>query len=309
MEPMSSAPSSMTSADLVADPVGNLSRTEDGTRRPRWLLIIAFLIIAIPTLINLARETWTTEAGAHGPLVLATGLWLLWSRSGLADSNSITHPPFSNLLLLIVALMAYVFGRAYDLLVLEAGGLHAVGLVLCAQYIGWRSLIGNVFPYSYMAFLVPIPGWALAYLTAPLQHLVSAASTSALRMLDYPVFREGVVITVAQYQLLVEDACAGMNSLMGLISVSMFYIYVLHRASWRHAGLLLLCIIPIAIIVNIVRVTILILLTFHYGDAVAQGFMHMTAGMVLFGFALALMVLADNGIRALFHRMSAKELR
>ncbi len=268
-----------------------------------WPLIVGVLLIGIPTIITLGEQSWTTEAGSHGPIVLATGIWLIWYQ-GLLRSPEIPAPRHSWLaiLLLGLSLASWIFGRAYDLLFLEGAGLYGAVMAIIALRIGWRRIFSNLFPFTYLAFLIPIPGWVLDYITAPLQQLVSVSASSLLAALGYPVFREGVVITVAQYQLLVEEACAGMNSLMGLMSISMFYIYLLHRASWRHAALLALCIIPIAVIVNIIRVSILILLTYHFGDAVAQGFMHATTGMLLFAVALGLMVLADKLLRLLLER-------
>ncbi|MDZ3833678.1 MAG: exosortase V [Sphingopyxis sp.] len=285
----------------------SLTRTAIPTEAPAvsrepisWPLIAGVLLIGIPTVITLAQQSWSTEAGSHGPIVLATGAWLIWHRGLLREPLAgIARLSWLAFLLLGLALASWIFGRAYDLLLLEGGGLYGAVMAIIALRIGWKRIFSNLFPFTYMAFLVPIPGWVLDYVTAPLQQLVSIASSSLLSMLGYPVFREGVVITVAQYQLLVEEACAGMNSLMGLMSISMFYIYLLHRASWRHAALLALCIIPIAVAVNIFRVSILILLTYHFGDAVAQGFMHATTGMVLFGVALALMVSADKLLRLL----------
>lgn len=265
-----------------------------------WPLIAAVMLIGIPTIITLAEQSWTTEAGSHGPIVIATGAWLIWHQ-GLLRSPVPPGPRHSWLpfLLLGFALASWIFGRAYDLLLLEGSGFYGAFLAMVALRVGWRLIFSNLFPFTYLAFLIPIPGWVLDYVTAPLQQLVSISASSLLSMLGYPVFREGVVITVAQYQLLVEEACAGMNSLMGLMSVSMFYIYLLHRASWKHAALLALCIIPIAVVVNIIRVSILILLTYHFGDAVAQGFMHATTGMLLFAVALSLMVLTDKLLRML----------
>lgn len=265
-----------------------------------WPLIAAVMLIGIPTIITLAEQSWTTEAGSHGPIVIATGAWLIWHQ-GLLRSPVPPGPRHSWLpfLLLGFALASWIFGRAYDLLLLEGSGFYGAFLAMVALRVGWKRIFSNLFPFTYLAFLIPIPGWVLDYVTAPLQQLVSISASSLLSMLGYPVFREGVVITVAQYQLLVEEACAGMNSLMGLMSVSMFYIYLLHRASWKHAALLALCIIPIAVVVNIIRVSILILLTYHFGDAVAQGFMHATTGMLLFAVALSLMVLTDKLLRML----------
>jgi exosortase len=273
-----------------------------------WPLLAGFACILVPTFITLGREAWSMEAGAHGPIVLATGIWLLWRNGGLSARTTPGLAPWLVIMALLPLLAVWIGGHAYDLLLLEAGAIYAIALLLGAYLAGWRTLLSNPFPYLYLGFLVPIPGWVLAAVTAPLQQFVSWAATSVLALFDYPVAREGVVITIAQYQLLVEEACAGMNSLIGLIAISMFYIYILYRASWRHAAILLAMIVPIAIFVNIVRVTTLILLTYHAGDAVAQGFLHVTAGMVLFAGALGLMVLVDMAVRRMLGTENAGAL-
>jgi exosortase len=95
-----------------------------------------------------------------------------------------------------------------------------------------------------------------------------------------------------------------MNSIIGLTAISLFYIYITHRASWRYAAFLMLFIIPIAVVANIIRITILVLLTYYCGDAVAQGFLHVTAGVVLFALALGLVFLLDMGLMRLMPRFS-----
>ena len=123
---------------------------------------------------------------------------------------------------------------------------------------------------------------------------MSQAVAAALGGVGYPVARVGVTIYVAQYQLLVEDACSGMNSLIGLVAISLFYIYLLRNASWKYSLFLICLVIPIAILANIIRIVILVLLTYFFGNAVAQGFLHETAGMVLFGTSLLLVFVIDN---------------
>ena len=105
---------------------------------------------------------------------------------------------------------------------------------------------------------------------------------------------EGVTIFVAQYQLLVEDACSGMNSLIGLIAISLLYIYLAHGSSWRHSLTLIVFIIPIAILANILRIIFLILLTYFFGDAVGQSFLHVSAGMALFAVSLLIIFALDQ---------------
>lgn len=262
--------------------------------KAHWPIFIGFGAMAIPTIARLAEQVWPMEIGAHGPIVLATGAWLLFHiRAELAALAS--KPPILLALLgFAVGVACYAFGRPYDLIAVEAGGVYIFFLSAALLILGLRPMMNNIFPFLYLAFLVPVPGWMIDQVTAPLQMFVSAVSTGVLEAFGYPIDRQGIVIFIAQYRLLVEDACSGMNSLIGLVAVMLFYIYIIHRASMRYTLLLAALIIPIAVVVNIIRVMALILLTYHAGDEVAQGFLHVTTGIVLFAGALGLTILADK---------------
>src|SRR6202012_940274 len=147
---------------------------------------------------------------------------------------------------------------------------------------GAGVLARHWFPFLYLAFAVPPPGYAVDALTAPLKLFVSQAATGIVALAGLPVAREGVVIYVAQYQLLVEDACSGMNSIFGLLAIGLFYIYLVRGSLLRYSILLAVLMIPIAVAANIVRVIIVILLTYYFGDEVGQGFLHFAAGISLF---------------------------
>ena len=51
---------------------------------------------------------------------------------------------------------------------------------------------------------------------------------------------------------------------------------------------------PLAALANVVRVIVLVLVTYHLGDEAGQGFLHGAAGMVLFVIALALLFVEDK---------------
>lgn len=280
--------------------------TSDAIVRPKltvpawWPLLLGLLVLAVPTIASLANSAWSTDTGAHGPIVLATGLWLL-HHDGLR-----VPPPGAPahwrpaMPVLLLGLLAYAFGRAYDFISVEGFGLYLVFVGMVIRLVGLAALRRHLFPLFYLALCLPPPGWLMTQLTAPLQVLVSWASEGIASALGYPIAREGVVLQVAQYQLLVEDACAGLNSLFGLTAISLLYIFLAHRASLRHAGILLLAVIPIAILANIIRVFGLIMITYYFGDAAAQGFMHSTTGMVMFVMGLLLIMAFDQVISRWF---------
>ena len=274
----------------------------DAHGRPQWLQyvrsiplwLIAFAIMAAPTLARLGAQVWSREIGAHGPIVLATGIWLVWRK--LPSMAEDARPGALSLTVLgvVASLPIYVFGRAYDLISLEAAGVFGFFMSLMHDRFGLRVLLRNWFPFFYLALLLPIPGWALDQFTAPLKLLVSTLAANVVEPMGIPLAREGVTMTVGPYQLLVEDACSGLNSLIGLVAITLFYIYLLRNASWRYSLFLICLIIPVAIAANVIRIVTLILLTYFFGDAVGQGFLHVTAGLFLFVLSLGLMFVLDS---------------
>jgi exosortase/archaeosortase family protein len=105
-----------------------------------------------------------------------------------------------------------------------------------------------------------------------------------------------VVLTVGPYQLLVADACAGLNSMFTLEALGLLYMNLMNYQSVKRNVFLAIAIVPISFLANIVRVMILVLVTYHFGDEAGQGFVHGFAGMVLFLVALTLILLLDGAI-------------
>lgn len=262
----------------------------------RLPLIIGFTVLAAPTLRALGVQVWSRESGAHGPIILATGLWLLWRALTQMRQEGQPGSPWVSALLMGPALMLYVFGRAFDFISLEVLGLYGVGVSIMQAHFGLPTLFRHWFQFFYLGFLVPPPQWVLDQITGPLKQFVSHVAVESLSLAGIPLSREGVTIFVAQYQLLMEDACSGLNSLVGLTAITLFYIYLLRGSSWRYSLLLTMFVIPIAITGNIIRVMTLILLTYFFGDAVAQGFLHFTAGFFVFAVGLLLVFLLDSAL-------------
>ena len=94
--------------------------------------------------------------------------------------------------------------------------------------------------------------------------------------------------------LLVADACAGLHTLLTLEALGLLYLNLVRRDSlFRNVGLAIL-IVPISFTANVIRVMALSLITYHFGDAAGQGFLHGFAGMVLFLSALLLIISVDT---------------
>lgn len=268
----------------------------------QWPLLLGLLTLAIPTFLALAEQHWATEAGAHAPLVLVTGGWMIYRKLHETEVPPQPGRGYKVALLLVPSLVLYVFGRAYDYLIFEAVGLYGAAIATAYRLWGGKLLRELSFPIFFLAFAIPLPGWLLDQTTAPLKQFASTITTGVLQWAGVPIVREGVTLYVAQYQLLVEDACAGMNAIVGLTSLGLFYAYMMRGTSWRYCLLLMFFILPIAVLANVIRIIVLVLITLYAGDEAAQGFLHGTAGLVLFASALLLVMGLDSVLWPFFRR-------
>lgn len=282
----------MTALDPT--PIESQSRKTLGLLLASWPLVLGGCALAIPALNIIANQTWSREEGAHGPLVLFTAAWLLWRQLPEIRKEAVPGQTWIVAVIMAVSLVLYIIGQAFDLVTGTAAGLYGVGVAIFYSKFGARALFRNWFIFFYLLFAVPPPTIWIDQLTAPLKQFVSSAATVILQPFGIPVVHEGVVIYVAQYQLLVEDACSGMNSIIGLLAISLFYIYLVRGSSWRYSVLLATLAVPVAVVANILRIITLILLTYFAGDDVAQGFLHFAAGIFIFITALLLIFLLDG---------------
>ncbi len=281
----------------------------DAVRRiftSHWLLWLGLAALVIPTMLEVARESWSTEQGAHGPIVLATGIWLLMQlRRQIAPLLRPGNLALG-LLLLIPVLLLYVVARITTTLELEGFALYLALVVVFYIYCGTAVMRLLWFPTLYFIFLFPPPDSLVATLTQPLKINISRAAVALLDACGMVIARKGVIIQVDQYDILVAAACAGLNSIISLSAITLFYIYVRHNANWRYALLLMVAILPVAVLANFVRVLLLILITDFLGDAWAQGFLHGFAGMVMFAVALFSIFGIDRLAEPLRHRLATR---
>lgn len=271
-----------------------------------WMLALGVAVIVLPTLYGVATQNWTTEQGAHGPIVLATALWLFWRRWN--EVRAMAAPGDTRIAALGYLAVGPLYILARIINVIEVEGFMMYGLLLVTAYwlVGWRPLRAMWFPIIYMLFIFPPPDTVVAMVTQPLKIAISKAAIGLLYELGYPIAGSGVMIIISQYQLLIAAACAGLNSLISLSAIGLFYVYIRHNANWRYAMLLMLAIVPVAILANFIRVLALILITYYLGDEAAQGFLHTFSGITMFLFSVLGIFAVDALASPLRHRLGRR---
>ena len=264
------------------------------------LLAAGFALLYLPAYWELSHTVWATDEQGHGPIILAVAAWLLFmQRHELA---ALPRKPLPGLgwPILVFALLLYAVGRSQEIIMFAIGSQILLLISMLLIFHGPQGLKLVWFPLFFLLFMVPLPEALVAAVTAPLKSAVSAVASSILYAVGYPVGRSGVVMTVGQYQLLVADACAGLNSMFTLEALGMLYMKMMGYTSVPRNIALAILLVPTAFFANIIRVMILVLVTYHFGDEAGQGFVHGFAGMVLFIVALVMMFGLDRLLSLVF---------
>jgi exosortase B len=281
-----------------AAPVNPASPTRwlpEGVDKVVLLLVLAgFALLYLPTYVDLSSTVWASDEQGHGPIILAVSLWLLFQqRHRIAELRAEPRPVLGGSLL-VFGLLLYVLGRTQAVILFEVGSQIAVIAALLLLFKGSRAVRLAWFALFFLIFMIPLPGSLVAAVTTPLKAAVSYVAEVLMYALNYPIARSGVVLHVGQYQLLVADACAGLNSMFTLEALGLLYMNLMGYTSIARNVTLAVLVIPIAFVANVVRVMVLILVTYHFGDEAGQGFVHDFAGMVLFLVGLMLMLGTDK---------------
>ncbi|RTL36480.1 MAG: exosortase B [Burkholderiales bacterium] len=266
------------------------------------LVVLGLLVVYVPEYLELSQTIWRSDEQGHGPIIFAVSLWLLFGLRYTLTEMTSQPATVSAVALLVIGSLLYAIGRAQDIWIFSIGSQIWVLAGLALLFKGWRGLRVIWFPLFFMLFMVPLPEALVAAVTAPLKSAVSLVASNLLYAMGYPVGRSGVMLTVGQYQLMVADACAGLNSMFTLEALGMLYMNLMRYTSIARNVTLAVMLVPIAFCANIGRVMILVLVTYYFGDEAGQGFVHGFAGMVLFMIALMLMLALDRLLSVFFKR-------
>jgi exosortase B len=273
-----------------------------------WLPVAAGLaVLYLPTFYRLAGWIWQLDEQAHGPLILAVSAFLIWQRRSVLVASTASTMPVTGGLLLGLGLLCYAIGRSQEIALVETGSLIPVLAGTLLILVGWAAVRQLWFPLMFLVFMVPLPGFLVDALTGPLKQQVSAIAEHLLYWTGYPIARSGVILSIGPYQLLVADACSGLHSMYSLSALGLLYLYMMRHASVLRNGLMVASILPIAFCANVARVLLLVLVTYHFGDEAGQGFIHDSAGMILFMIALVLLFSLDSLLGMMFSRRARAE--
>ncbi len=254
---------------------------------PVALTVIAFVVLFQQPFVLLVKDWWTLPEAGHGLLLAPVSVWLAWKAGIRKDAAPNRSLGFAVLLMAVAIRIAA--GLAAELFSMRASMMLALVGLTIYQY-GFRQVLHWWLPFVLGGLSIPLPELVTQALALPLQFRASKMGAALLRWRGIPMRLDGNVIRLPGHELFVTEACSGLRSLTALLSVGVLMSAMVLRTAVARVLLVLLA-IPIAIVVNGVRVFFTGFLVFFVDAAFGQGFMHLTEGWLLFLVSLASLAL------------------
>jgi exosortase len=245
---------------------------------PFALAATAFLLLFGGPIGLLVQDWWRLPEAGHGLLLAPVAGWLAW-RSGIR-SNAKSNVNLGIALLVSAVLIRYVSTLAAEQFTMRESMVLALA-GFTAYHFGFRQVIHWWLPFTLLALSVPLPELVTQAIALPLQFKASRMGAFLLQSRHVPVLLSGNIIRIPGRELFVTEACSGLRSLTALLSLAVLMGGIMLRHPVSRLALIALA-IPVAIIINGVRVFLTGFLVFFVSPALGDGFMHSTEGWLLF---------------------------
>jgi exosortase len=240
------------------------------------------------TLAEMADRWGNDPRYTHGYLVPLFSLYLLWSRRGkLGPAGG--HASWWGVALLVVGLLLRFAGTYFYFEWVAAIALLPClgGFVLTTG--GWPALRWSWPSIAFLAFMAPLPYRFETALAQPLQRMATLVSTYALQTLGFIAIAEGNTIRMGDVRLGIVEACSGLSMMVIFFALSTAVAIVIRRP-WYEKALVFLSAIPIAVVVNIARITVTGVLYKTAGHEIAERVFHDLAGWLMMPLGLAIVL-------------------
>ena len=255
---------------------------------PRFALALALVVVVWPAFAH-AAEVWRTDEefnyGFLIPPMAAAITW--WRRHEL--SRSVGPGRTAGLAIIVVALAMMLVSRRIGINVLAGVAVSPLFVGIAVYLWGWGAGRVLAFPSGFLVFGLGLYRGLLNSLGFALQEVTATGSAWLSSTLGLGVAREGLALystsPESPFAFVVAQACSGMNSLLSLLALAALWIYVT-RGPLRGRAATMLSVLPLVVVANTARVTLVLFVASWWGQDAAIGFFHGLSSLVLFGLAL-----------------------
>lgn len=275
------------SSSNVAAPVGLASFLTWGMF---WLLIAIMAAgVFFSNGIDALLFAWQLPEYSHGPLIPVLSA-LLFLRE-IKDQPVSPGPKSDRWPGVVVVVFSIIFGTLGILAKIDDIVAYAMifwvgGMILIS--FGWHT--GRNFWPSvlHLVYMLPLPGVIYYKVSTSLQFFSSEMGVWFLQLLSVPVHLDGNIIDLGVTKLHVAEACSGLRYMFPILSFSYIFAVLYRGPKWQKA-VLLISAVPIAILMNSIRIAVAGIIVQQYGLEWLDGFTHFFEGWVIFLACIAIL--------------------
>ena len=274
-----------------------------------WAMFGALLValtLAYSKSLQIAMDSWNTELYSHGYLIPFMAAALLWLRREPYRPFPMWHRWVGLALLALTLIGSYLAEYFAQEFVMQMSFVPAVAF--CFLIAGGWPLFRWAGPICFILFFMfPLYLGLERHMLEPMQLWATTSSAFMLQLLGFVAIQEGNVITINDIPLNVVGACSGLRMTTIFVALSIFFVLISQRTWWENL-IILLCAIPIALIVNIMRITVTgIGYSFFGVGGTAEKLIHDWSGLAMAPMALIMLWGVVRLLSILFYEEEAEE--
>ncbi|MFT3883478.1 MAG: exosortase/archaeosortase family protein [Gemmatales bacterium] len=249
------------------------------------VLSVSALVWAFWSTFADMQERWSSDPQySHCYLVPLFSLWYLWSRREQMPRDN-AWPHWGGLGIMLLGMVVRL-GGSY----LFQQTLEGVGFIICMLGLAWFLLGRSGAKWAlpaiiFLVFLIPLPYRLQVMMGSPLQRIATVSSTYLLQTFGIPAVAEGNVILLENSHIGIVEACNGLGMLMTFFAVTTAVALLIRRPLVDRV-IVVLSAVPIAIAVNILRITATGVLSVLTSPELARRVYHDLAGWFMMPIAL-----------------------
>ncbi len=271
------------------------------------LLAVPLGVMYYETLGALLGDWWNDPNNSHGLLIPPMALYIAWRKRSRLTGVPVQPSVTLGLLALLGSLAVYFVGRlGAEFFLTRASFIGVLGSLMLFFW-GLHYFRVLFFPLFLLFMAIPIPALVINTVSLPLQALASEWGAGFLSICGVPVLREGNVIHLATTALGVAEACSGLRSLVSLFALAVILAYLRWQGLGQRIVLVALA-VPVALLLNVLRIGITGLIADYWDVKYAMGFFHQFSGWLVFVLAFGILFGASAVIHKLWPSPPPEEL-
>jgi exosortase len=258
------------------------------------VLCAVFCLFFLESLKNLTVFALSHDYGSHILLVVPVSISIIFLRRDRVFSKfGSGFLPSTAIFLIAAALNVIAFSlrshganNCLSLKILAFLLFCTSAFTLCY---GPHALRMAAFPFLFLLFLIPVPDFVVEKIISLLQIGSAQVALWLFNLSSVPVMREGLVFHIPTLDLEIAKECSGIRSSIVLLITTVLLSEFFLR-SFAAKSVVVLCVFPMVIVKNAVRIVVISLLTVYLNRGFLHGWLHQSGGIVFYVLGLLMLM-------------------